>query len=1024
MVPIILLVLVLVGAVISAFVALGLAVANRRRIAIQEESFRRSLRRLDSLERRLPALEEDVVVAPKPALGRQALRDEDAPESLVPADLPYSSQAPANGAIARSEKESSPPSDAPVPLELGSKRSVAGLEERFGLRIFVWTGGVALLLAGVFLVKYSIENSLLPPAVRVTLAGAFGIALLGGAEWMRRRSARIAQSLAGAGVAVLFAAILASVILYELIPAVVGFALAAGVTALAVGLSLRYGPFVALLGLIGGFATPALLREGEPATGPTLTFLLLLEIGLMGVTRRRGWIPLSALTFVVSFLWALLYAIFWYSPASRFWIGGFVLGSTVVYIASAVRSADFDAGSGARPRSLLGLAWAAACSALALLAFLSVRGAYSPIELGMLAFLGLGCIALARIDLRYRGLPWVSAAVSLLMLLAWVLHSSLDGRALEIATFVPVAGGYWLLYVLGPYACAVRSARVNAWLSLSASAAVGFVAVAVFGLEGHPSLPEWYSPWMPPALVLAALVVLALPVWQRRRRSAEFETALGSLALGAAGAWALTVWWGFDLEWLASGWVLGAAVAALLVERLRIAVLRWAVIGLSAFAVVVLAVPGPFAAPIGSSLIFNHLLPEYGLAVLGFAFSAWRLCSAKERHELDLALVPALQVLAAITSVATATLLVRHGFHPNIAAPSSGLLEWGTYASVASIAGVVLLLVSKRERRSAIAVTGMSFSVAGLGITVLASTFFKNPAWVPEPVGETLIFNWLLYVFGLPLASSAVAAVLLARRGERDLANLLRAGALAVAVLLVGLEVRHGFHRGENGIMVATGIGLLEWATYAVAWMSLGLGVQGAARGLGRRELQSSGELIALGGIVAALAGPLVLVNPLWFAETVGRVVVANWLLYIYGATSVLALVTGRIAEARSFVARFASTAGLILLFALVSLEVRQAFHGEMLAGGRLEDAEMYAYSLAWVVFGALLLVLGIVRRSLALRHASLGVMLLAVAKVFVFDTSHLEGLYRVLSFLGLGVSLLVLGYLYQRFVFRSAAEA
>jgi uncharacterized membrane protein len=44
--------------------------------------------------------------------------------------------------------------------------------------------------------------------------------------------------------------------------------------------------------------------------------------------------------------------------------------------------------------------------------------------------------------------------------------------------------------------------------------------------------------------------------------------------------------------------------------------------------------------------------------------------------------------------------------------------------------------------------------------------------------------------------------------------------------------------------------------------------------------------------------------------------------------------------------------------------------------------------------------------------------MLLAIVKVFVYDMSALSDLYRVFSFLGLGVSLLLLAYLYQRYVF------
>ena len=55
----------------------------------------------------------------------------------------------------------------------------------------------------------------------------------------------------------LFAALLAGVNLYDLIPPAVGFGLMALIAGTAVLLSLRHGPMVALLGFVGGFLTPA-----------------------------------------------------------------------------------------------------------------------------------------------------------------------------------------------------------------------------------------------------------------------------------------------------------------------------------------------------------------------------------------------------------------------------------------------------------------------------------------------------------------------------------------------------------------------------------------------------------------------------------------------------------------------------------------------------------------------------------------------------------------------------------------------
>ena len=91
---------------------------------------------------------------------------------------------------------------------------------------------------------------------------------------------------------------------------------------------------------------------------------------------------------------------------------------------------------------------------------------------------------------------------------------------------------------------------------------------------------------------------------------------------------------------------------------------------------------------------------------------------------------------------------------------------------------------------------------------------------------------------------------------------------------------------------------------------------------------------------------------------------------------------------------------------------------------GAVSDAEIYAYSAGWLVFAGVLLGIGLVRHSTPVRHAALAVLLVAVVKVFGFDMADLTGLYRVASFFGLGLSLIGIGWLYQRFVFRPGTGA
>ena len=115
---------------------------------------------------------------------------------------------------------------------------------------------------------------------------------------------------------------------------------------------------------------------------------------------------------------------------------------------------------------------------------------------------------------------------------------------------------------------------------------------------------------------------------------------------------------------------------------------------------------------------------------------------------------------------------------------------------------------------------------------------------------------------------------------------------------------------------------------------------------------------------------------------------------------------------------------GLLLTFVLVSLEVRQFFHGEFLNTGALSHVEMASYSMAWATLGGLFLVAGIFRQSAVLRWASLILMLVTVIKVFIIDMADLKDLLRVLSFAGLGVSLMALAFVYQHFVFRKTPAA
>jgi uncharacterized membrane protein len=358
--------------------------------------------------------------------------------------------------------------------------------------------------------------------------------------------------------------------------------------------------------------------------------------------------------------------------------------------------------------------------------------------------------------------------------------------------------------------------------------------------------------------------------------------------------------------------------------------------------------------------------------------------------------------LAALTVAATAFI--------TLAVPMELERQWITVAWALEVAA--LAWFEARLAARAIRV------VIAILAAFVAVRLLINPAVLVYPVGTSPILNWILYGYGIPLAAFVLAARILRHRGEDALVRGLECCAIALGFVLIALLVRQYFHPGK---LRASSVYLAEWATLVSIW-TLYARQLSVLNGEGNRPSLRMGSLGV--GIIAGVLGFLVLIffeNPLWARHPVGARLIWNGVLFAYGvplACTFLYLQELKRTKLKPVAILFA-VHGIIFLFVLSSLEVRQAFHGSILAGPVPTNAEWYAYSLAWIALGTLLLVWGVVTGSHPARYASLVVMLLAVGKVFLFDTRELRDLYRVLSFLGLGLSLLFLAYTYQRFVFR-----
>jgi uncharacterized membrane protein len=90
-------------------------------------------------------------------------------------------------------------------------------------------------------------------------------------------------------------------------------------------------------------------------------------------------------------------------------------------------------------------------------------------------------------------------------------------------------------------------------------------------------------------------------------------------------------------------------------------------------------------------------------------------------------------------------------------------------------------------------------------------------------------------------------------------------------------------------------------------------------------------------------------------------------------------------------------------------------WRGAYLDYHNLEIARDFTYSALWMAYGAMLMIVGFLRRSAFVRWQALILIAITIVKVFVYDVSQLDRAYRIVSFIVLGALLLAISFVYQR---------
>ena len=164
--------------------------------------------------------------------------------------------------------------------------------------------GIAVLVFGIgFLLKYAIGRDMISEAGRTLVGLVAGGILVVLAHRMRERFRAFSSVLVAGGIAVFYFTVAIAFHEYHLIGQTAAFLSMVGITGLAVAFTLGYDRReLAVIALLGGFASPFMASTGEGNFRVLFTYLLILNVGMLVLANFKKWPILNILSFGLSWL--------------------------------------------------------------------------------------------------------------------------------------------------------------------------------------------------------------------------------------------------------------------------------------------------------------------------------------------------------------------------------------------------------------------------------------------------------------------------------------------------------------------------------------------------------------------------------------------------------------------------------------------------------------------------------------------------------------------------------------------------
>ncbi|WP_162054945.1 DUF2339 domain-containing protein [Pontibacter pamirensis] len=164
--------------------------------------------------------------------------------------------------------------------------------------------GIAILVLGIgFFVKYAIDQDWINEVGRVAIGILAGGALLAVAHRLRKGYQAFSSVLVGGGMAVLYFTVAIAFHEYQLFSQTVTFLLMVGITGFSIFMSVAYNRIeLAVLALVGGFASPFMVSTGEGNYVVLFSFILILNLGILVLAYFKKWNLLHSIAYVFTII--------------------------------------------------------------------------------------------------------------------------------------------------------------------------------------------------------------------------------------------------------------------------------------------------------------------------------------------------------------------------------------------------------------------------------------------------------------------------------------------------------------------------------------------------------------------------------------------------------------------------------------------------------------------------------------------------------------------------------------------------